>query len=201
MNISVIELRNYLLKPGALEAFATHFNKYFIKPQALLGGHVLGEYGVAGHPDRFYWIRGFESMQSRSRFLPAFYGGTVWETYGPAANEMMLEWQDVYLLKPHPSPFVEANLFDDLNTPLRVDHYRARDNLAELQELLITNNTTASTAWISEMAKNDFPRLPVFQYPDLLTIISSTDSKTGELKEKEQSTLINSRASLILHPL
>ena len=85
--MNTIELRNYLLKPGTRDKFIQYFKDHFIESQNALGAYTLGLFNIKGEDDRFFWIRGFDSMQERSRFLPAFYGGEVWKEFGPAAND------------------------------------------------------------------------------------------------------------------
>ena len=90
--MNVVELRNYLLKPETRDKFIQYFKKHFIESQHELGSYTPGLFRIKDEDDRFFWIRGFDNMQERNRFLPAFYGGEVWKEFGPAANDMMLEW-------------------------------------------------------------------------------------------------------------
>jgi len=98
--IKVIELRNYLIKPNTRDRFIEYFKRHFVESQNASGGFVLGTFRIKTEAQRFFWIRGFSEMNSRSRFLPEFYGGEVWKAFGAQANEMMLEWHHVHLLKP-----------------------------------------------------------------------------------------------------
>src|SRR5215468_9373546 len=99
--LKVIELRNYLLKADARERFTKYFEDHFIDSQNDLRGFVLGQFRIKGDDDKFFWIRGFEDMQTRLNFLRGFYEqGEVWKQFGPGANEMMLDSDNVYLLKP-----------------------------------------------------------------------------------------------------
>ena len=47
-NMSVIELRNYLLKPGMRDRFNAYFSEHFVDSQNSRGGYVLEKYGVDG---------------------------------------------------------------------------------------------------------------------------------------------------------
>ena len=46
------------------------------------------------------WIRGFHDMSARRLALEGFYGGPIWQTYGPAANATMIDSDNVLLLRP-----------------------------------------------------------------------------------------------------
>jgi hypothetical protein len=170
---NVIELRNYLNVPGKRDEFINYFNAHFIGSQQELGGDILGEYRIAEAPDRFVWIRGFENMAERSRFLPAFYYGDTWNKFGAGANAMMLEWHHVHLLKPAfndqtAHPFKSA----DADSIVVIDFYTAQQRM--LNELVDFFNIhclarmkesmkVEGSYWVSEMGENDFPRLPVIQ--------------------------------------
>jgi len=167
--IKVIELRNYLLKPGTRDQFIDYFETHFIDSQNELGGYPLRQFRIKDIEDRFFWIRGFENMDTRSKFLPAFYGGAVWKEFGPAANDMMLEWHNVHLLKPLPGDKnINRDVFAGRKGITVIDYYTARDGrLDELINFLKTAssflqslNIYDTTLWISEMTENDFPRLP-----------------------------------------
>jgi NIPSNAP len=96
----VIELRNYLLRDGATGDFIRYFEEHFLFSQRETGMHVLGQFGVVDQPNRFVWVRAFESMEARRRGLERFYGGPVWQAHRSTANAMMLEHHDVHLLRP-----------------------------------------------------------------------------------------------------
>ena len=216
--MNIIELRNYLLKPGLRDKFVDYFKDHFIQSQNALGAYTPGQYRVKDEDDRFFWIRGFDNMEKRSRFLPAFYGGTTWKIFGPAANEMMLEWHHVHLLKPAGAGISE---FDQKQGLVVIDFYTAAnsefDQLTNLFAktyipLFHSWGISNISLWISERAENDFPQLPVYQENDLLVVITgytnegeyeltlrqinSTDQKVAN-KIKE---LAKSSKRLLLYP-
>ncbi len=227
-NLTVIELRNYLLKPGTREPFNDYFGNHFVDSQNVLGGYVLGQFRIKGEDDKFFWIRGFEDMESRLAFLRAFYQeGLVWKQFGPSANEMMLDSDNVYLLRPllegkdssEESEGISSNGFTKLKEVVVVDFYLAHDNqLAQLVDFfrkdyvpfLKASAIQDVTLWTSEPSVNDFPRLPVIQDDNLLVTISSFEDEPGyqakskhvdsaiELKSRMQE-LIRDRHSLILY--
>lgn len=99
MTDTVFELRRYTLKPGAREALITVFDTHLVETQEAVGMNVVCQFRDPAAPDQFVWFRGFADQEARTRALPAFYGGPVWAEHGPAANETMLAWQDVLMLK------------------------------------------------------------------------------------------------------
>jgi NIPSNAP len=99
----LVEVRRYVLAPGAFDAFVEHFQANLVAPQEALGMDVLGQFRVDGDPDRFVWIRRFLDLPGRGHALAGFYGGPVWAEHGPRANELMVDHTDVHLLVPDPS--------------------------------------------------------------------------------------------------
>ncbi len=200
--IKVIELRNYLMKPGARDSFIDYFETHFTGSQDVLGGYVLGQFRIKGLADRFFWIRGFADMASRSSFLPAFYGGPAWKEFGPAANDMMLEWHNVHLLRPLKTG-VTSNGFAGKKGLLIVDYYLAREGKldaltdffqAEYLPFLKASGIDEPTLWVSEMQENDFPRLPVIQDKSSLVSLTYFDDE-ADYQLKLQQTHFNSFGS------
>ena len=98
----VVELRQYTLHRDRRDTLITLFEREFIAPQDAVGAHVLAIFRDLDDPDRFVWMRGFESMAARAAALSAFYGGPVWKAHRDAANATMLDSDNVLLL--HPAP-------------------------------------------------------------------------------------------------
>ncbi|MGZ8538995.1 MAG: hypothetical protein ACXWV6_00005, partial [Chitinophagaceae bacterium] len=143
--MNVAELRNYLLKPGTRDSFIEYFKEHFVASQQELGANIPGLVSIKGEADRFFWVRGFDSMRERSRFLPGFYGGEIWKEFGPAANDMMLEWHDVHLIKPLAN---NNNSFVQEKELFVIDYYRARDKqLTGLIELFNTGYFPVFNKW------------------------------------------------------
>ena len=61
---------------------------------------LVGQFRDRRRPDRFVWLRGFSSMESRHEALEAFYDGPVWAAHRTEANNTMEDSDDVLLLKP-----------------------------------------------------------------------------------------------------
>jgi hypothetical protein len=201
--IQVLELRNYLLKPGSADEFSSYFSTHFVKPMAALGGYTLGQFKIQGVQDRFVWLRGFISMEARLKFLNDFYmDSPVWKEFGPGANELMINSDNVYLLKPlknsgiysgH-SPQMKNNVSTTAGGVVVVDFYICNSTLDKVIDLfnsvwlpyLQTLDIHDITVWVSEMSENDFPRLPVFQDINLLlTITTYKDEKEYQIKKEQ----------------
>ena len=168
--LGVIELRQYTLKRGTRAAFTQLFERAFVAPQNAVGAHVLGVFHDLDDPDRFVWMRGFASMEARKAALEAFYFGPLWKAHRDQANGMMIDSDNVLLLRPlmgrdaldpgrlgghglvriaihrlrGVDPAAFAAYFDDVMAP-RIESAGGR--------VLATLTT--------ETAANSFPRLPV----------------------------------------
>lgn len=166
---NVVELRQYTLYGGKRDALIDLFEREFVEPQNALGARVLGTFRDLDDPDRWVWLRGFDSMAARAEALTAFYDGPVWRTHRAAANATMVDSDNVLLLRrvgdaggPAPNagrggiltahihylgptaPALFAKLFD---------HF-LRPRLADL-------GAKPFATFVTETAANSFPRLPV----------------------------------------
>jgi hypothetical protein len=225
--VNTLELRNYLLKPGKTDAFIQYFNKHFVAPMEALGGHTLGQFIINGINNRFVWMRGFEDMETRLKFLNDFYvSSSEWKTFGPGANEMMINSDNVYLLRPLDNAGKPASKENNINTILKtgkrlavVDFYTCNNSLGKVIELfnkdylpfLANLGINDTTLWVSEMTENKFPRLPAFQDKNLLvTITTYTDFTEYQLKTEQLNLmpeelktsileLVTTHQNLILH--
>jgi hypothetical protein len=226
-NFNTLELRNYLLKPTKFEPFHDLFNEQFVAPMNDLGGHTLGQFRIEGEPDRFVWMRGFENMQTRVKFLNDFYfASPSWKKYRTDANGMIVNSDNVYLLKPLPKDgnlsgrsSVAKNGLEKKKSVVVVDLYVCNSSLARVIELfknkylphLNGSGVSDTSLWVSEMAENDFPQLPVFQDKNLLAMmtafqtedeyrskIKQVDDPGPELKNK-MLELITTRSRWVLY--
>ncbi|MCT9093568.1 NIPSNAP family protein [Streptomyces sp. ASQP_92] len=97
--MSIVELRQYTLRPGAREALIELFEREFVTGQRAVGIRVGGRFRDLDDPDRFVWLRSFPDMRGRRRSLEAFYSGPVWREHREAANATMIDSDDVLLLR------------------------------------------------------------------------------------------------------
>ena len=175
-NESVVELRQYALKPGATDTLVEVFEREFVESQEELGMAIGGLFIDRDDPDRFVWMRGFASMEARLEGLSAFYGGPVWKQHGPAANATMVDSDDVLLLRPteppHPplpaaprTPSGSLATRDEWVVVTAWLHEPGRGTCAWLSEsvqpLLAEALDTNVACWRTEPAENTFPALPV----------------------------------------
>jgi hypothetical protein len=218
----VIELRNYLLEEGATGDFIRFFEENFLFSQREEGMPVLGQFVVVGEPDRFVWIRAFESMETRRRGLASFYGGPVWKAHGPTANGMMLEFHDVHLLRPL-APIADLtgglSLEDRAAEPagalpphtglVAVDFYRSEpgglDRLVEMFErrlrpALVQQGAQVLGHFVAELAPNDYPGLPVYQDENLLVVLSAYRDREHHAALKASTLPATEVETMLLRP-
>jgi len=189
-----LELRNYRLKPGKRDEFIAYFKAHFVASQNKAGSQILGIYRVKGAGNNFFWLRGFTSLAARKVYLPAFYYGTVWKTFGHGANDMLSNNDDVHLLKPltwnDDSPYsterVHINIDENNEGITVITFYTCNTKLDKMIDFVgktylpvfKTLNSRQVSFWISELAENDFPKLPVFQDKDLMVSIAHYKNET-----------------------
>jgi hypothetical protein len=96
----IVELRQYTLHPGKRDVLIDLFDREFVESQEALGMKIIGQFRDLDNPDRFVWLRGFRDMPSRAQALKDFYGGPVWKAHREAANAIMIDSDNVLLLRP-----------------------------------------------------------------------------------------------------
>ncbi|MFK0096788.1 MULTISPECIES: NIPSNAP family protein [unclassified Streptomyces] len=152
--MSVVELRQYTLHPGARDTLIELFEREFVTGQEAAGITVGARFRDLDDPDRFVWLRAFPDMAHRRRALEAFYDGPVWRRHREAANATMADSDDVLLLRgpgrtpPPDATEIRATICHPPD-PAAFDAYAAR------------HLTPAHALHRTEHAENDFPRLPV----------------------------------------
>jgi hypothetical protein len=190
--IRVIEFRNYLLRPGMFGRFRDLFDREFVHPMSELGGFTLGQYKIENDADRFVWIRGFEDMDTRLRFLNDFYlESDVWSTFKNEANSMIVNSDNVHLLRPlaegghlDHTTFVPRSVLRKRNDVLLADFYVCNGRLEQTIELfeqrpfLNDHDVFDTTSWVGEMSENKFTRLPAFQDKNLLVMMTTFPSRS-----------------------
>jgi len=196
--ITVLELRNYLLKPNTSDGFKKYFNAYFVTPMHDLGGYTLGQFKIDRANDRFVWFRGFKDMETRVKFLNDFYvNSKTWKDFGKGANDMMINSDNVYLLRPLVKS-ISANFLEASHKIVVVNFYSCNGTLDKVIALFNTEylpfleniEIKNTTLWVSEMQENDFPRLPAFQDKNLLVSLTSFENeKEYQLKQKSINTM------------
>lgn len=180
----VVELRQYTLKPGRRDELIDIFDGRFVEPQETAGMTIIGQFRDLDRPDMFVWLRGFPDIPARKAALEAFYGGPVWAANRDAANDTMIDSDDVLLLKPaweragfdldglrrSPSDAEKPSRQSRLPRLVAVEiHYLQPGHEAAFAEKyrqrrlpqLTQNGGRLLAAFVTEHAENTFPRLPV----------------------------------------
>jgi hypothetical protein len=204
----VIELRQYTLKPGHRDVLIDLFDRYFIEAQESAGMTIIGQFRDQTRPDRFVWMRGFSDMAGRHRALEQFYGGPVWAAHRTAANDTMLDSDDVLLLKPA-RPELAFRLEED--AARRSDGPRgvlagiytlsepATDSLVAQFERNVAPQLRARDIdieglFVSESAPNTFTRLPVREGEHVLVWVGTLkvpELAPGQLEELQRVSVLD----------
>jgi NIPSNAP len=172
---TVLELRQYTLKPGQREALIELFERHFIESQEAAGMTVVGQFRDRHRPDRFVWLRGFPNMERRHLALEAFYGGPVWSAHRSAANDTMVDSDDVLLLRPARPDFAFQMCSDAparngrsatvlagiYQMPRPVDDGLVSEFERQVIPILQSNRVHVAGVFVTESAANTFTRLPV----------------------------------------
>ena len=185
----IIELRQYMLKPGQRDILIELFEREFVESQEALGMELPGMFRDADDSDRFVWLRGFADMESRARSLAAFYGGSVWKAHREAANATMVDSDNVLLLRPAwdgagfeadcaraphgtaklPREFAVAQIcyFDTTSAEAFVAQFRSA-----VLSLINSAGADFLAAFVTEPSVNTFPALPVREGENVLVWFS-----------------------------
>ena len=99
LNTTVLEFRPYITQPGKRDDFNAIFER-LIPELEVRGQRILGQFRDAKDPNKFLWLRGYDSMETRGKALPAFYDAPVWKENAKAVNATLVDIGDVRLLKP-----------------------------------------------------------------------------------------------------
>jgi len=175
----VVELRQYTLVPNQREPFIALFEREFIETQEATGMAILGQFRDLDNPDRFIWLRGFSEMGIRAAQLEEFYGGPVWKAHSEAANAMMIDSDNVLLLRAvsptsgfqleHASRAVPRSAMKRASLLVATIYHLGETtggNFAsffqgEIQPHLTTSGASVLASFVTETHPNTFPRLPV----------------------------------------
>ena len=149
----MVELRQYLLKPGRTDDLIEVFDRELVETQEACGMRVIGQFRDLDRPDWFVWLRGFADMEARRQALTDFYDGPVWKEHGPAAADTMIDSDDVLLLEPV-SLDLPSERSDDSAPALTITVYDGAP----------ADSADAPVALLRTLhAENTFPRLPVVE--------------------------------------
>lgn len=99
-DLQVFEFRRYTIKPGKREDFIAYFDAYFPEAFEQLGAIAIGQFAEKQNESHFTWLRGFRSTFERPIANSAFYFGPVWREHKAVLNDLMLDSDNVLLLRP-----------------------------------------------------------------------------------------------------
>lgn len=166
--LTVFELRQYTLKGGTRAAFNRLFEREFVSSQNEVGSHVLAVFRDLDDADRFVWMRGFADMPARKAALESFYFGPAWKAHRNEANGMIVDSDNVLLLKPGTGSVTAKTLGGEGAVRLAIHQLRTVDPsafaaffAARIQPLISAAGGQVTATLITEDAENNFPRLPV----------------------------------------
>lgn len=179
MAYPMVELRQYTLKPGRRDELIALFEQHFIEGQEEAGMQLLGQFRCRTDPHLFVWLRSFPDMEARRQALQRFYYGPIWQAHRTAANDTMLDSDNVLLLKPaRPASGLRYAPAERpaIQTPDRVGGLVSATVLsfkepvdpafvaffeAEIAPAERSAGAVLAGYYITEPAENTFPQLPV----------------------------------------
>ena len=205
---TVIELRQYRMKPGRREELIALFEREFVESQEAEGMSLIGQFRDIDAPGHFVWMRGFDGMAARKAALEAFYGGSVWQAHREAANATLADNDDVLLLQP-PATAARFDLpprrpagtdlgpasligltIQALDGPPDPDFAERFEG--EIRPALESAGARVAAWMVTEASPNTFPRLPVREGEQVLVWVgrfSDTTDHAGHLVRAEQAGL------------
>ncbi|WP_447929976.1 NIPSNAP family protein [Sphingopyxis fribergensis] len=171
----LVELRQYTLHEGKRDVLIDLFEREFVESQETLGMKVIGTFTDLDRPNHFVWLRGFRGSAERKAGLTSFYGGRVWKAHNARANATMIDSDNVLLLRANvpgqfelsgsrpaygasaPNGLIVATIYY-----LMIDPNKALTRFERQMQPRLKKAGIKPLAWfVTEMAPNNFPPLPV----------------------------------------
>jgi hypothetical protein len=203
-DFEVIEFRRYIIKKGEREHFADYFESYFPEALQQMGAMVFGQFLERKNPVGFTWMRGFKNTDARAIINAGFYYGPLWKEHASTMNSLMVDSDNVLLLRPlSPSrgvlvlpavdPIKEGNGAQGVVVaqifavkPNSVDDFaqRAEETFASYRG----TGAREAGVLVTLDAPNNFPQLPVrTDGPFLVWLGIVKDNKTLETQFASQA--------------
>jgi len=204
----VVELRRYTIMDGERDRFARYFEAFFPEAIQQTGAIVAGQFLERDRPSAFTWIRGFRDLEDRARANAALYYGAVWNEHRTRMNRLMIDSDDVLLLRPL-APESGVAIFPAVDPvqegagaqgvvvaqifPIRDD---AVDAFAHLAEAAFAGYRAAGAreagVLVTLDAPNNFPQLPVRSdgpYLVWLGLFADDETRRARFSELENRAL------------
>ena len=166
---AIVEIRQYTLLPGQRDALIELFDRYFVDGLTADGMTVIGEFRVLDDPNRFFWMRGFPSMEARGKALSAFYThGLVWKAHKSAANATMADSDNVLLMRPasegsglsiEPDPGLLVATIYHPEAPVTSEFVALFDG--QILPMVMRAGAHVIGSYVTQESPNNFPALPV----------------------------------------
>ena len=99
-DFQVVELRRYTIKEGGREHFSEYFDTYFPEAFQQMGAILFGQFLERQNPTGFTWLRGFKNTDARAIINASFYYGPLWREHSSTMNNLMVDSDNVLLLRP-----------------------------------------------------------------------------------------------------
>ena len=168
----LIELRQYMLRPGRRDELIELFAREFVAGQETAGVVVLGYFRDLDNPDRFVWLRGFRDHDARPVALGRFYGGKIWARRRDTVNAMLVDSDDVLQLRPvgEVRALTGAGMIVALVLLLDApaDEQAVAQVDAELTSGLDRAGGTRLGTLVTDPTPNNFPQLPLRDHDNAL---------------------------------
>jgi quinol monooxygenase YgiN len=184
--LTIFELRQYTLKGGTRTAFTQLFERAFVTSQDDVGSHVRAVFRDLDDPDRFVWMRGFADMNARKAALEAFYFGPVWQAHRTEANAMMIDSDNVLLLRAGTGIVAPETLGKSV-IRMAIHRLRGVDPTAfaaffatRMQPMIAVAGGRVVATLLTEEVENNFPRLPVREHDPVFVWLSRFHDEAAE---------------------
>ncbi len=99
-DFQAIEFRRYITKEGERAHFAQYFDTYFPEAFQQLGAIAAGSFFERRNQSGFTWIRAFHTIDDRALANAGFYFGPVWNEHRNTVNDLLVDNDNVMLLRP-----------------------------------------------------------------------------------------------------
>lgn len=179
------------------------FDSEFVEPQEALDMRIQGEFRDLEDPDAFVWVRSFADMEARTAALKFFYSSDTWKKHGPAANETMLNSDNVLLLKPiggvHPfshnlerkQELEQRNarglmVLSICSLAPRTENEFAEFFIQDALPLLQDTGARIDAVFVTEASVNGFPRLPVREGETVLVWFECHEDEDSLARHRER---------------
>ena len=104
----IVEVRSYRIAPGRRSEFLEYFKAKAIPALREGGMKVVGPMTDTENPNKFVWLRMFDSIEERTRLKTLFYEGDVWKNEMESIVMPMLDSYDVILCETDPGFVTEG---------------------------------------------------------------------------------------------